>query len=83
MQPAMPPGFAPPASPAVAPPPAAQAQRAPASMPPSVPPTAPPAVRPASDDPVEQIRKLAALRDAGVLTPAEFDAKKAELLGRL
>jgi uncharacterized membrane protein YdbT with pleckstrin-like domain len=29
------------------------------------------------------IQKLAALRDAGAITPAEFDAKKAELLGRM
>ena len=34
-------------------------------------------------DPFEQIKKLALLRDAGVLTAAEFDAKKAELLKRL
>jgi hypothetical protein len=37
----------------------------------------------ASGDPLEQIRKLAELRDAGVLTEAEFEAKKAELLRRL
>jgi uncharacterized membrane protein YdbT with pleckstrin-like domain len=29
------------------------------------------------------IQKLAALRDAGAITPAEFDAKKAELLRRM
>ena len=34
-------------------------------------------------DPVEQIRKLAELRDQGVLTSDEFEAKKADLLGRL
>ncbi len=32
---------------------------------------------------VEQIRKLAALREEGILTEEEFAAKKAELLGRL
>ena len=36
-----------------------------------------------SDDVLDQIRKLGELRDAGVLTGEEFDAKKAELLGRL
>jgi len=40
-----------------------------------------PASHPA--DPVEQIRRLAELRDAGVVTPAEFEARKAELLSRM
>jgi uncharacterized membrane protein YdbT with pleckstrin-like domain len=31
----------------------------------------------------EQIEQLARLRDAGHITPAEFEAKKAELLGRM
>jgi hypothetical protein len=31
----------------------------------------------------DQIKQLAGLRDAGVLTEAEFEAKKADLLGRL
>lgn len=35
-----------------------------------------------SSDVAEQIRKLGELRDDGVLTEAEFDAKKAELLSR-
>jgi hypothetical protein len=34
-------------------------------------------------DPLEQMRKLGELRDAGVLTDAEFEAKKAELLKRI
>jgi uncharacterized protein DUF4429/putative oligomerization/nucleic acid binding protein len=34
-------------------------------------------------DPLDQLRKLAELRDAGVLTEAEFSAKKAELMRRL
>jgi hypothetical protein len=34
-------------------------------------------------DPVAQISKLAELRDAGILTEAEFQAKKAELLARM
>lgn len=45
-----------------------------------------PAPAPAGGDAakiMEQIKQLGALRDAGVLTPAEFDAKKAELLARL
>lgn len=37
----------------------------------------------AGGDSLEQIRKLAELRDAGVLTQAEFEAKKAELLRRV
>lgn len=39
---------------------------------PSVPPSIP-----------EQIAQLAQLRDQGILTPQEFDSKKAELLGRM
>jgi len=31
----------------------------------------------------EQIQKLAALRDAGIISPAEFEAKKADLLSRM
>jgi hypothetical protein len=31
----------------------------------------------------EQLRKLGELRDAGIVTPAEFEAKKAELLSRM
>ena len=34
-------------------------------------------------DPIEQLRKLAELRDQGILTPEEFETKKAELLRRL
>ena len=36
-----------------------------------------------ADDPIEQLRKLGELRDAGVVTPEEFEAKKTELLSRL
>ena len=43
-------------------------------------PAAPPA--PEADIP-EKIAALAALRDQGHITPAEFEAKKAELLGRM
>jgi hypothetical protein len=38
---------------------------------------------PPSPDVLEQLRKLGELRAAGVLTGAEFEAKKSELLGRL
>ena len=34
-------------------------------------------------DPIEQLKKLGELRDAGVVTDAEFESKKAELLGRM
>lgn len=34
-------------------------------------------------DPADQLRKLGELRDAGVLTPEEFEAKKADLLARM
>lgn len=41
------------------------------------------AVRAPQPDVTEQIAKLAALRDQGILTEEEFAAKKAELLGRI
>jgi len=34
-------------------------------------------------DPLDQLKKLGELRDAGVLTAAEFEAKKGELLSRM
>jgi hypothetical protein len=34
-------------------------------------------------DPVEQLRTLGELRQAGLLSDEEFEAKKAELLGRI
>lgn len=40
------------------------------------------AAAPATDV-MEQLRKLGELRDAGILTPTEFDAKKAGLLARM
>jgi hypothetical protein len=51
-------------------------------------PAAAPAVAGQSDastapDPVEQIKKLAELRDAGVVTEEEFAAKKAQLLDQV
>ena len=38
---------------------------------------------PSSPDPVEQIQRLAKLRDDGLLSQAEFETKRAELLGRI
>lgn len=52
---------------------------APREQTPSAPATSPP---PAAD-PIEQLKRLGELRDAGVLTPEEFEAKKADLLGRM
>jgi hypothetical protein len=34
-------------------------------------------------DPLDEIRRLAELRDRGILTDQEFEAKKAELIGRI
>jgi hypothetical protein len=41
------------------------------------------APRPADEDPYAQLERLGKLRDAGVLTPEEFERKKAELLARI
>lgn len=42
----------------------------------------PPAAAPAAEpDYVEQLKQLAALRDAGILTDEEFEAKKKQILG--
>ena len=38
---------------------------------------------PVASDPIEQIRRLDELRSAGILTDAEFEQKKAELLAEL
>jgi hypothetical protein len=48
-------------------------------------PPAPDAPRSADSppDPVDEIRKLAELRDQGILTEQEFAAKKAELIDRI
>lgn len=46
-------------------------------------PSAQPAVTTSASDPIEQLRQLGQLRDAGVLTNEEFDAKKAEILARM
>jgi len=45
--------------------------------------TATPLPEASAPDPMAQLRQLGELRDAGVLTDAEFDAKKADILGRM
>jgi hypothetical protein len=35
----------------------------------------------AQPDPIEQLKELAALKDQGILTDAEFQAQKAKILG--
>jgi hypothetical protein len=44
---------------------------------------APPAPAQAGDDPFAQLEKLARMRDQGIITPEEFDQKKAELMDRI
>ena len=51
-----------------------------APPPPAPAPVAAPAA-PEEDDMIEQLQKLAQLRDQGILTDAEFQAQKAKLLG--
>jgi hypothetical protein len=41
----------------------------------------PPAAAPAEADYMAEIEQLASLRNAGVLTPEEFEAKKKQILG--
>ena len=43
-------------------------------------PPPPPPADTSSDDLIEQLQKLGALRDQGILTDAEFEAQKAKLL---
>ena len=57
---------------------AAQEAPAPEAPPPPPPPPAPAAAAP---DPIEQLTQLAALKDSGALTEAEFETQKARLLG--
>ena len=55
---------------------AARAQQAPAEAPAPA-----PAPQAAAPDPIEQLTQLAALKDSGALTEAEFEAQKAKILG--
>jgi hypothetical protein len=58
---------------------AAPAPQAPDVAPAGAPaPAAPPVL---SDDVYDQLKKLGELREAGILTDAEFDAKKTQILG--
>jgi hypothetical protein len=57
----------------------AQAAQAPAAEPQPQPAPAP-APAAASPDPVAQLTQLAALKDSGALTEAEFEAEKAKIL---
>jgi membrane protease subunit (stomatin/prohibitin family) len=52
-----------------------QAQAAPPEYAPAPAPAAP------APDPIAQLTQLAALRDSGALTEAEFEAQKAKILG--
>jgi hypothetical protein len=47
----------------------------------SSPPPAAPVAAPAAPDPVGQLKELAALKQQGILTDAEFAAQKAKILG--
>lgn len=63
---------------------AAPAATAPVAAPAAVPVAAAPAAsapEASMDDKLAQLKQLGELRDAGILTPAEFDAKKALILG--
>ena len=53
------------------------------ALPPPLPQPAAPAGPNPGTDALEQLRKLGQLRDSGTLTPAEFEAKKTELLRRV
>ncbi|TDD54653.1 hypothetical protein E1286_05195 [Nonomuraea terrae] len=50
---------------------------------PSSAPTPPPPPAAPSEDPLETLRRLGELRDMGVVTEAEFEAKKAQILRRI
>jgi hypothetical protein len=51
------------------------------AAPPLPPPAAPAQAGSTIDQQLAQLKQLGDLRDAGILTPAEFDAKKAVILG--
>lgn len=46
------------------------------------PPPPPPAPAPAAEDPIEQLQKLGALHEQGILTDEEFAAQKAKILAQ-
>jgi len=41
------------------------------------------AAAPAEADPAETLARLADLRDKGIITPADYEAKKQEILARI
>jgi len=45
--------------------------------------TMPPPETASANDPTDQLRKLAELRDSGILTAAEFEQKKTDILARM
>ena len=45
--------------------------------------TSAPAGMPATADPLDRLKKLAELRDAGVINEQEFEEKKASIMGEL
>ena len=57
-----------------------QQYQQPAYAAPPPPPAPVAAAAPSGDDLIEQLQKLAGLRDQGILTDAEFEAQKAKLL---
>ena len=59
----------------------AQANQAQADQAAAAEPQYAPAPAEAAPDPIEQLTKLAALKDSGALTEAEFEAEKAKILG--
>jgi hypothetical protein len=60
----------------------APAAPAPAETPVESPPTSPAAAAPV-EDATATLERLASLRDRGLITPEEYDAKKRELLERI
>jgi hypothetical protein len=66
---------------AAAPPPAAAPAPAPAAAAPVAEAPAAPAAGGLTDELIDQLKKLGELRDAGILTDEEFQAKKSQLLG--
>ena len=66
---------------AAAPPPAAAPPVAEAPAPPVAEAPAAPAAGGLTDELIDQLKKLGELRDAGILTDEEFQAKKGQLLG--
>lgn len=57
------------------------AARAAEAQPEAAAPAAAPAAAAGQPDYVAELQELAKLRDAGILTPEEFEAKKAQILG--